>query len=88
MVEVAVGFKQTQDIIDFVRKVNQFSCNADLVSGNRAVDAKSLMGALAISQAADLKLVIYENSQNEAEEMVSDLKEFAPGEKRRIAENV
>ena len=46
------------------------------------------MGALAISQAADLKLVIYENSQNEAEEMVSDLKEFAPGEKRRIVENV
>ena len=39
MVEVAVGFKQTHDIIDFVRKVNQFSCNADLVSGNRAVDA-------------------------------------------------
>ena len=81
MVEVAVGFKQTQDIIDFVRKVNQFSCNADLVSGNRAVDAKSLMGALAISQAADFEAGHLRNSQKEAEEMVSDLKEFAPGRK-------
>ena len=38
MVEVAVGFEQAKDIIEFVRRVNQFSCNAGLVSGNRAVD--------------------------------------------------
>ena len=81
MVEVAVGFEQPKDIVEFVRRVNQFSCNADLVSGNRAVDAKSLMGALAISQAADLKLVIYENSQSEAADMISGLKEFAPRRK-------
>lgn len=81
MVEVAVGFEQPKDIVEFVRRVSQFSCNADLVSGNRAVDAKSLMGALAISQAADLKLVIYENSQSEVADMISGLKEFAPRRK-------
>ena len=81
MVEVAVGFEQPKDIVEFVRRVSQFSCNADLVSGNRAVDAKSLMGALAISQAADLKLVIYENSQSEAADMILGLKEFAPRRK-------
>ncbi len=85
MVEVAVGFEETKDIVEFVRKVSQFSCNADLVSGNRAVDAKSLMGALAISEAADLKLVIYENSQSEAADMISGLKEFAP---RRKMDNI
>lgn len=83
MIEVSIGFKQAKDIVDFVQKMNRFTCNADLVSGSRAVDAKSLMGALAISQAADLKLVIYENSQSEAVELLSGLKEFAPGEKKR-----
>lgn len=83
MIEVSIGFKQAKDIVDFVQKMNRFTCNADLVSGNRAVDAKSLMGALAISQAADLKLIIYENSQSEAAELLSGLKEFAPREKKK-----
>lgn len=83
MIEVSIGFKQAKDIVDFVQKMNRFTCNADLVSGNRAVDAKSLMGALAISQAADLKLVIYENSQSETAELLAGLKEFAPGEKKK-----
>lgn len=76
MVEVAVGFRQTEDIVNFVEKMNQFSCNADLVSGNRAVDAKSLMGAFAISQASDLKLVIYENSQNTINKVLTDLQAY------------
>ena len=37
----------------------------------------------AISQAADLKLIIYENSQSEAAELLSGLKEFAPREKKK-----
>ena len=76
MIEVPINFRQAYDIVNFVEKINEFSCNADLVSGNRMVDAKSLMGALAISQAQHLRLVLHENSQNEANEILSIINEY------------
>ena len=83
MVEVNVGFRQAEDIVHFVETVQQFPCHADLVSGNRAVDAKSLMGAFAISQASDLRLVIYESSQKVINEMLSGLQDFTFSDKKK-----
>ncbi len=83
MVEVSVGFRQAEDIIHFVETVQQFPCHADLISGNRAVDAKSLMGAFAISQASDLRLVIYESSQNTINQMLSGLQDFTDKNKKK-----
>ena len=51
MIKVPVNFKQTDEVLDFVRLVNQYPFQMDLVSGKHVVDAKSLMGTLAISMA-------------------------------------
>ena len=44
MIKIPVHFRHTDDIVEFVKIVSQYPFHMDLVSGNRAVDAKSLMG--------------------------------------------
>ena len=79
---VSVSFRRTEDVMNFVGKVSRFSCNADLVSGNRAVDAKSLMGAIAISQASDLRLVLHESSQTVIAELLAGIQDYISCDKR------
>ena len=50
----SLNFQSPHDIIDFVKIVNEFDYDVDLISGKKIVDAKSIVGALAISKAGEL----------------------------------
>lgn len=64
------------DITKFVNTLNSFSCNMDLVSGIRIVDAKSMMGVIAISQADGLYLAVYENSELAIQNLSAAIKHY------------
>lgn len=61
MIQLAVRFRQNEDVPKFVDIVEKLPYHADLTSGKRVVDAKSLLGVFALSKASRLKLSIYAN---------------------------
>lgn len=50
MKRVAVKFNQPDQIIDFVRIMNRYEYDADVKCGSRIVDAKSIVGVLALAK--------------------------------------
>ena len=50
MKRVAVKFDQPDQIIDFVRIMNRYEYEADVKLGSRIVDAKSIVGVLALAK--------------------------------------
>ena len=76
MIKVPVNFKQTDEVLDFVRLVNQYPFQMDLVSGRHAVDAKSLMGTLAISKADGLSLMIHTTPSQSTEKLLMEMDSF------------
>lgn len=68
-----IGFEKETDVIEFVGKMNKFDCEMDLKSGNRLVDAKSLLGVMAISGAPEIQLHIY---QEACDDVVASVKSY------------
>lgn len=68
----SLNFQSPHDIIDFVKIVNEFDYDVDLISGKKIVDAKSIVGALAISKAGELDVIAH------AEECSDFLKQIRP----------
>lgn len=64
------------NIMDFVNTLNTFPCNMDLVRGSRIVDAKSLMGVIAISQASGLQLNVHEDSADVISDISTAIKSY------------
>ena len=60
------------NVKDFVKKVNNLSCEADLTLGKYTIDAKSIMGIFSIDLSKELKLVAHTDDTAELEEAVSD----------------
>ena len=50
MKRVAVKFERPDQIIDFVRIMNRYEYDADVKCGSRIVDAKSIVGVLALAK--------------------------------------
>ena len=73
MIKIPVHFRHTDDIVEFVKIVSQYPFHMDLVSGNHAVDAKSLMGTLALGSAAGLSLMIHSNPSPSTEQLRSQV---------------
>lgn len=59
MRKVSICFRQPEDIVDFVDIMNQYEYNVDLKSGKNIVDAKSLLGVMAIFKADGVELQIH-----------------------------
>lgn len=76
MIKIPINFHQTDDIIKFVKIANQYPFHMDLVSGNRAVDAKSLMGTLAMGHAAGLSLMIHSYPSPSTEQLLTQMQSF------------
>lgn len=76
MIKVPVNFCETNDILEFVRIVNQYPFHMDLVSGNRAVDAKSLLGTLALGQACCLNLMIHSSPSQSTDRLLTEMQSF------------
>lgn len=65
MQKIPVCFRQPEDITEFVDIMNQFEFDVDLRSGKNIVDAKSLLGVLAISNAHGVELVVHHDECGE-----------------------
>ena len=72
MIHVNLKFAQTDQIVRFVRIMNQYDVNGDIRCGSRVVDAKSVMGVLALAKHHDVELILH------TEECAGLLEEIAP----------
>lgn len=79
MIQVAIKFTEAKDVYRLVEFLNNYPYHVDLVSGKRNVDAKSLLGAFALSEATGLKLSIYENLSNVDPSFLEGIRSFASG---------
>lgn len=59
MQKVQICFRRPEDITEFVDIMNQCEYDVDLKSGKNIVDAKSLLGVIAISKADRIELIIH-----------------------------
>lgn len=59
MKRVAVKFERPDQIIDFVRIMNRYEYDADVKCGSRIVDAKSIVGVLALAKSKTVEVIVY-----------------------------
>lgn len=59
MQTMKIEFQNADDVFQFVKAVRRFDFDIDLSSGRRVVDAKSIVSAVALSNADDLMLTIH-----------------------------
>lgn len=75
---MGICFRQPEDITEFVDIINQFEYDVDLKSGKNIVDAKSLLGVIAISKADGVELVIH---SDECQELLDRLQNYVKDRK-------
>lgn len=73
MLTITVLLKTIHDVKEFVRIVNNYAYDVDLVSSRYVVDAKSIMGIFSLDLANPLEAVIHSES---APDLLDDLRHF------------
>jgi phosphotransferase system HPr-like phosphotransfer protein len=63
MQRINIRFSETGQVAKFVRIINQYDFDADIKSGSRLVDAKSIMGVLALAKAKTVELILHTNEE-------------------------
>ena len=66
MKTVTVNLNSIEKVKSFVKDLNKFENDFDLVSGRFAIDAKSIMGIFALDLSKPLQLNIYSQYQGDA----------------------
>lgn len=69
MQQVNVKFHDAEQIRQFVSIIDKFDTSFDLGSGQRIVDAKSLLGVMALDLSEPLRLRYHSNDERIAEEI-------------------
>ena len=72
MQTVYVSFSKVMDVKRFVEKISAFEGDFDLIDGKYVIDARSLMGILAMDLTKPIQLDI----QNDNDEVMSAIGEF------------
>ena len=70
---LTIHLKSINEVKEFVRIVNDFTYDVDLISGRYIVDAKSIMGIFSLDLARPIALEIH---NDKAEDLVARLKPF------------
>lgn len=73
MTNLSVMLKSINDVKEFVRIVNDFTYDVDLVSGRYIVDAKSIMGIFSLDLASPIAVNIHAES---ADDLMEKLEPF------------
>ena len=71
---LTIHLKSINEVKEFVRIVNDFSYDVDLISGRYIVDAKSIMGIFSLDLARPIALEIH---SDKADDLVARLEPFA-----------
>lgn len=75
MNQVKVQFKTPEDVVDFTSVVSKYKYDMDLKkSSKKVVDAKSLLGILALGLETNLELCIY--SDDNCSDVVSAIEKY------------
>ncbi len=74
MTNLSVMLKSINDVKEFVRIVNDYVYDVDLVSGRYIVDAKSIMGIFSLDLANPIGVNIHADN---ADDLVEKLRPFA-----------
>lgn len=77
MCRYEICFQNPGDIAEFVEIMNQYNFDIDLVSENKIVDAKSVIGVMAISKAGNLELVIHSDNPSPVLNQIRDFLRIA-----------
>ena len=73
-----IDFTDAADVSTFVETLIRYPYHMDMVSGRRIVDAKSLLGVIALRQSRELHLIIHEDPSNIDKKLLADLQKFIP----------
>ena len=65
MSEMNLTFRNPDEVLDFVKTVEQYPFDMDLCRGSVVVDAKSLLGIMNLGFNQTVNLKIYSNDCNE-----------------------
>ena len=88
MREMNLTFRNPDEVLDFVKTVEQYPFDMDLCRGSVVVDAKSLLGIMNLGFNQTVNLKIYSNDCNELfhnSENLPPPREFPPIATARIA---
>ncbi len=75
MKRVAVKFDQPDQIIDFVRIMNRYEYDADVKCGSRIVDAKSIVGVLALAKSRTVEVIVH--TDESCEDLMEEISRYA-----------
>ena len=71
----SIKFSQTEEGARFVRILNRYDVEASVKCGSRTVDAKSIMGVLALAKSKTAPLIL--QTEAECPELMEELAPFA-----------
>ncbi len=73
MSEIKVTFKNPEEILDFVNKVEKYDCAMDMKRGVFVVDAKSILGIMNLGLNNVINLKIYDD---DCEDLKKDIAQY------------
>ena len=73
MKQIFIKFNTAQQVLDFVKLMEQCECQADLKLGSIIVDAKSIVGVFSMARANRLELVLHLDWERLEEEAYKNL---------------
>lgn len=62
MKDVKIIINSVDKVKDFIRAIEKFPCDCDLLSGNYVVDAKSIMGVFSLDVSKPITLRIHDDN--------------------------
>ncbi len=66
-----VHLKSINEVKEFVRIVNNFEYDVDLVSGRYIVDAKSIMGIFSLDLAKPIEVMVHQGNSEDLKEKLA-----------------
>ena len=77
MQKIELKFDQPEEIIDFVRIMNRYECDADVKYGSMVVDAKSIVGVLSLARSKTVEVILHtDECQNLLDEIAQHNKKI------------
>lgn len=71
MKSIRVKFEQAKDIVDFVKTASKYSYDIDVRCGSVVVDAKSIVGVMAVASRRVVEVVMHTEECKELLERVA-----------------
>lgn len=74
--EIIVNISNITKVKEFIKRVNEFESDIDVISGRYVIDAKSIMGVFSLDVLKPLKVEINSESEEEISRFIEMMEEF------------